>query len=58
MFIYPGVEINPIECHRLLPQRNLVHIGPNELVELVAIHAEIAGRITQPDEARGEPGEI
>jgi hypothetical protein len=52
MLIRPGIEVKAIEGFALDADRNQRHPGPNLFVEAVLVHAEIARRIAESQEAR------
>jgi hypothetical protein len=51
MFLRPRVQFKPIECDPLNADRYLGEARPHLGVEAVSVHAEITGRVTEPEEA-------
>jgi hypothetical protein len=51
MFLRPRVQLKPIECDALNANRYLGEARPHLGVEAIAIHAEIAGCIPEPEQA-------
>ena len=49
MVIGPGVEVKSVEGDALITNGDLSEVGPHVGVEAVAVHAEILGRIADPD---------
>jgi hypothetical protein len=54
MVVGPSVEIVAIEADPLLSNRNFCEMGTHFRVEAVAVHAQIAGRVVEPDDAGKE----
>jgi len=52
ILVSPGIEVKPIEGHTLLADRDLYEVWPHLRIEAVFVHAEIARRIAETDEAR------
>jgi hypothetical protein len=50
--VNPAVQFNPVERDRLFAQGDFGEHGAHFRVELVPVHAEIARRIAQADQAR------
>ena len=48
----PGIEVKTVESDSLCADRNLGKKRTNLAVEAILVHAEIGGRVAQPDEAR------
>ena len=48
----PGVQIKPVKGDALLTDRNFHDMRSNLLIEAVAVHAKIIGRIPESDESR------
>jgi hypothetical protein len=48
----PGVEVKPVESNSLRPDRNHGKKRTDIAIEAILVHAEIGGRVAQPDEAR------
>jgi hypothetical protein len=51
MFLRPRVQFKPIECDPLNADRYLGQARPHLGVEAVPVHAEITGRVPEPEEA-------
>ena len=56
MLVGPRIEIKAVEGDPLPPDRDLGEQRADRGDEAVAIHAEVGGRVAQPDEA-GKDGE-
>ena len=52
--IRPGVQINAIERDALRADGNRRDVRTHVVVEAVLVHAEVARRVAQPNEARQE----
>ena len=52
MVVCPVIQFKAIKGHALMTDRNLREIRSNLAVEAIAIHAEIAGRVTKSDQPR------
>jgi hypothetical protein len=50
IFLRPRVQLKSIECDALNADRYLGQPRPDLGVEAIAVHAEIAGRIPEPEE--------
>jgi hypothetical protein len=48
----PGIEVKPVESNSLRPDRNHGKKRTDLAIEAILVHAEIGGRVAQPDEAR------
>jgi hypothetical protein len=48
----PGIEVKTVESDSLCPDRNHGKKRTNLAIEAILVHAEIGGRVAQPDEAR------
>jgi hypothetical protein len=51
MFLCPGVQFKSVERNALRADRNLCDVAADLRVEAVAVHAEVARRIAESDEA-------
>ena len=54
IFIGPGIEVKPVKRDSLRPDRNHGKKRTNLAIETILVHAEIGGRVAQPNEARQE----
>ena len=52
ILIHPSVQFKSVEGNALTADPNFADQWPHVCIEPVPIHAEIAGRIAQPQEAR------
>jgi hypothetical protein len=52
--VNPAVEFKPVKGNRLRAEGDFGEQGAHFCVEFVPVHAEIARRIAQPDQARQE----
>ena len=50
----PGIQFKPVERDALATNRDLSEMRPDFRVEAVSVHAEVARRIPEPEEPRGE----
>jgi hypothetical protein len=48
----PGIEVKPVESNSLRADGDHIQERTNLAIEAIFVHAEIGGRVTQPDEAR------
>jgi hypothetical protein len=48
----PRIEVKPVESNSLRPDRNHGKKRTDLAIEAILVHAEIGGRVAQPDEAR------
>jgi hypothetical protein len=48
--VHPRVQIKPVEGDTLFPDGNLDEIGPDVVVEAIAVHPDVSGGIPQPDQ--------
>ena len=48
----PGIEVKPIKGDSLRTDRDRRQEGANVAIEAIFVHAEIGGRVAQPDESR------
>jgi hypothetical protein len=51
----PGIEVKPVESNSLRTYRNGGEERTNLAIEAILVHAEIGGRVAQPNEARQQP---
>jgi hypothetical protein len=49
--IHPGVQIKPVKGNTLLSDANFNQIRPHLGVKTVPVHAQIEGRVPQPDQS-------
>jgi hypothetical protein len=56
IIVHPGVKINAVKGDATLADWNFGEKRPHLGVEPIAVHAEIAGRVTIADEARKDDG--
>lgn len=54
--IHPGVQFNSVKGDALLADPDFGDLRPYLGVEAVAVHAQVEGRVTQPQQARQEAG--
>jgi hypothetical protein len=54
MVVCPVIKFKAVERHALVTNWDLSEVRPDLAVESVAIHAEVAGRITESDKPRWE----
>ncbi|MCC7325858.1 MAG: hypothetical protein IT521_03530 [Burkholderiales bacterium] len=52
ILVSPGVKVKPIEGDALLTDRDVDKVWPHLRVEAVLVHAEIARRVAEANEAR------
>ena len=50
----PGIEVKPVEGDALRADGDHGEERTNVAIEAILVHAEIGGRVAQPDEARQE----
>jgi hypothetical protein len=48
----PAIEVKTVKGDSLRPDRNHGKKRTNLAIEAILVHAEIGGRVAQPDEAR------
>lgn len=48
----PGIEVKPVKGDALRSDRDGGEERTNVAIEAIFVHAEIGGRVAQPDEAR------
>ena len=48
--VNPGVEFKVVECHALAADRDLGEMRADLRVEAIAVHAEVAWRVTQTEQ--------
>lgn len=48
----PGIEVKTVKRDPLRADGDYIQQGTNLAIEAIFVHAEIGGRVTQPDEAR------
>jgi len=51
MFLRPRVQLKSVECDSLDADRYLGEARPDLGVEAIAVHAEIAGGVPEPEES-------
>jgi hypothetical protein len=52
--IHPGIQFKSVKGDALFPDRNLRQPGSNLAVEAIPVHAQVAGRVPEADQARGD----
>ncbi|MCG8014623.1 MAG: hypothetical protein JAY97_00255 [Candidatus Thiodiazotropha sp. 'RUGA'] len=50
IFVHPAIDFKSIKSNALFPDRNLGEVGSDLVVEAVTIHAQVVGRIPQPQQ--------
>lgn len=48
----PGIEVKTVESDSVRADRDYIQERPNVAIEAIFVHAEIGGRVAQPNEAR------
>jgi hypothetical protein len=52
ILIHPGIQFKSVKGDALFPDRYLGQPGPDLSVKAIPVHAQVAGRITEADQAR------
>jgi hypothetical protein len=52
MLVCPRIEVNTVKRNPLRANTNLRDTGANVAIEAIFVHAQVAWRVTQPNEAR------